>query len=195
MLVLVLLLVLAASGALVASVVLTQPEWSWLSVLLCVVGAAVLVVESVRRRRREASSPPAGHSAPAGAEPAETGLIEESPESESPDDASTRSSRTTVAGESTEPGTATGSRVTAELLAVEPGEENVDPVDMRQLGLSEGSVVVVDEHPRYHLNSCDWLSGRTTIPLSLTEARELGFTPCALCMPVARLANRWHVSR
>jgi hypothetical protein len=51
-------------------------------------------------------------------------------------------------------------------------------------------VLVVDEHPRYHLPGCRFLAGRTTIPLPLDEARVDGFSPCALCTPDRHLADR-----
>ena len=51
-------------------------------------------------------------------------------------------------------------------------------------------VLVVDEHPRYHLADCRWLAGRTTIPLAVDEARTDGFTPCAFCAPDRGLAER-----
>lgn len=52
----------------------------------------------------------------------------------------------------------------------------------------EVEVVVVDEYPRYHVTSCTWLETRDTIPLGIGEARQLGFTPCALCKPDAEIA-------
>jgi hypothetical protein len=51
-------------------------------------------------------------------------------------------------------------------------------------------VLVIDEHPRYHLAGCRHLRGRTTIPLPLDEARTDGFTPCAACSPDRNLAER-----
>lgn len=55
-------------------------------------------------------------------------------------------------------------------------------------------VVVVDERPRYHLEDCGWLAVRIavpTIPISVGEAGELGFSPCAHCEPTTRLAERY----
>jgi hypothetical protein len=51
-------------------------------------------------------------------------------------------------------------------------------------------VLVVDEHPRYHLEGCRFLVGRPAIPLPMDEARTDGFTPCALCAPDRTLADR-----
>ena len=49
-------------------------------------------------------------------------------------------------------------------------------------------VRVVDERPRYHLADCRWLGDRATLPLPIDEARQLGFTPCAVCSPDRTLA-------
>ena len=54
----------------------------------------------------------------------------------------------------------------------------------------EDEVLVVDEHPRYHLAGCVHLEGRTTIPLPHDEARADGFTPCAVCEPDHTLAEQ-----
>lgn len=68
-----------------------------------------------------------------------------------------------------------------------PGEESTAAEDARLLTGLKTEVLVVDEYPRYHSASCDWLSGRETIPIAVSEARELGFTPCVLCAPDAGL--------
>jgi len=49
--------------------------------------------------------------------------------------------------------------------------------------------LVVDGRPRYHLAGCRHLTGRETVPLPISEARETGFTPCAWCRPDSRLAQ------
>jgi len=36
---------------------------------------------------------------------------------------------------------------------------------------------------------CPWLTGRSTIPLPLDEARTDGFTPCGRCAPDRHLAQ------
>jgi hypothetical protein len=51
-------------------------------------------------------------------------------------------------------------------------------------------VLVVDEHPRYHLPGCPHLRGLQTVPLPMVEARTDGFTPCAVCTPDHVLADR-----
>jgi hypothetical protein len=56
-------------------------------------------------------------------------------------------------------------------------------------------VLVVDEHPRYHVAGCRHLVGRETIPIPLDEARTDGFTPCGTCRPDATLAERVRARR
>jgi hypothetical protein len=51
-------------------------------------------------------------------------------------------------------------------------------------------VLVVDEHPRYHLGGCPHLAGGATFPLPIDEARSDGFTPCGTCSPDRHLAQR-----
>jgi hypothetical protein len=70
----------------------------------------------------------------------------------------------------------------------EPAVEEVEVTDLLLVMDLHDDVVVVDEHPRYHLASCAWLRGRTPIPLPIDEARTDGFTPCAVCSPDRHLA-------
>lgn len=176
MLLVVLTLVLMAGGVLVTSVLIERPEWSWLSVLLSVLGAVLLIVEWLRRRREASSSPPGSASgrhrlAPRrAARPAAatgTDVVEE--RAKRPDAAS--------AGAAAEP-------------SGEPDEEDTDAADALLVSESDEEVVVVDEHPRYHLVGCDRLGARELLALPVREARSLGFTACAGCTPDAALARR-----
>ncbi len=72
----------------------------------------------------------------------------------------------------------------------EPGIEEVEVTDLLLVVDLSDEVLVVDEHPRYHLDGCRFLAGRETFPLPLDEARTDGFTPCALCAPDRHLADR-----
>jgi hypothetical protein len=47
----------------------------------------------------------------------------------------------------------------------------------------DSEVLVIDGRPRYHVSGCRHLAGREAEPLPVSEANELGFTPCALCEP------------
>lgn len=166
MLLVVLALVLAAAGVLVTSVVLGSPAWSWLSVVLCAVGAVLLVVDRLRRRRGASSSPP-------GPGPAA-----------SSDDSSEDSSQAASAQSATAEGDPDADPLE------EPPEEDTDAADALLVSESDDEVVVVDERPRYHLTACGWLGDREVLSLPVREARELGFTSCARCTPDTVLAGR-----
>jgi hypothetical protein len=77
----------------------------------------------------------------------------------------------------------------------EPGEEPTDASDLLVVAGLNVEVRVVDEHPRYHLATCVWLANRPTIPVPVSEARQLGFTPCARCGPDGVLAARHRAAR
>ncbi len=73
-------------------------------------------------------------------------------------------------------------------LAGESPEEEVEVSDLLiVLDLTDG-VVVVDEHPRYHLAGCAQTAGQEEILLPLDEARADGFTACGVCQPDSHLA-------
>ncbi|KAA5831148.1 hypothetical protein ABT337_00040 [Saccharopolyspora hirsuta] len=67
----------------------------------------------------------------------------------------------------------------------EPAEERSNAAEAAR---PDAQVLVIDERPRYHVRTCEWIGSRKTIELTLREARELGFTPCALCAPNATIA-------
>lgn len=77
----------------------------------------------------------------------------------------------------------------SDATAGEPGEEDVLVTDLLVMVDLDDEVLVVDEHPYYHLAGCRLLDGRTTVPLPMVEARTDGFTPCAACRPVRHLAE------
>jgi hypothetical protein len=54
---------------------------------------------------------------------------------------------------------------------------------------SGGTVLVVQGRPRYHVEGCRYLSGRTPEPVDVLDAREEGFTPCGVCRPDDLLAE------
>lgn len=69
----------------------------------------------------------------------------------------------------------------------EPAPQQVSPADAARVGRMRTEVLVVDERPRYHLPGCVHLLGRDSEPLPVSEAIELGFTPCSLCEPDSAL--------
>ena len=87
-------------------------------------------------------------------------------------------------------GGAAGSDETAVLAADPPDEPPVQPVspaDAERVSRMNTEVLVVDGRPRYHLPGCVHLLGRDSEPLPVSEAIELGFTPCGLCEPDSAL--------
>lgn len=226
MLVVVLLLVLAAGGALVSAVVADHPQWAWLSVLFSVLGAALLAARRIRRRKVAESTSESGATSESSPvlESSEQGPgyargmaqpANAANQTAAAKDGGTRSFGATAVGTA---GTraapdgaardgaagarrgATGTRVVdtgsaSPFFDEEPGDEGTDATVLLQGSELYAEVVVIDERPRYHLGRCRWLGNRTTIPLGLREARNLGFTPCALCAPNAVLTRRARVSR
>jgi hypothetical protein len=65
----------------------------------------------------------------------------------------------------------------------EPDAEAVSAGDAARAAALKREVLVIDGRPRYHLAGCVHLLGRDSEPLPIGEAKELGFTPCALCEP------------
>ena len=72
----------------------------------------------------------------------------------------------------------------------DPDVEDVEVTDLLLVVDLKDEVLVLDEHPRYHLAGCVHLRGRTPIPLPHDEARTDGFTPCAVCEPDHTLAEQ-----
>lgn len=69
----------------------------------------------------------------------------------------------------------------------EPAVQQVSAADAERVGRMSTEVLVIDGRPRYHLPGCVHLLGRDSEPLPVSEALELGFTPCALCEPDSAL--------
>ncbi|ANY05082.1 hypothetical protein [Pseudonocardia sp. HH130630-07] len=72
----------------------------------------------------------------------------------------------------------------------EAPEEPRDPTLANLVARLPDEVLVIDEHPRYHVESCRTLAGRQVIPLPVSEAVELGFTPCGQCTPNRTLGEQ-----
>ena len=180
------LLILAGLGLFVAGILTGGTVLYWGCVAACVV-AGVLLIAAWRRMpaKRGAGSPPAATrtSAPEATTSA--------PEVTTPDstESGTRKPATAQppAVEETAPPPAAHRAAPADLP--DPGIEEVEVTDLLVIVDLTDEVLVVDEHPRYHVADCAWLAGRETIPLPLDEARTDGFTPCAVCSPDRTLAE------
>jgi hypothetical protein len=77
----------------------------------------------------------------------------------------------------------------------QPEEEDTDAADLLLVYELDEDVLVVDEHPRYHLACCRWPDQERAERLPVREARELGFTPCGQCRPDRALAHKHRSSR
>jgi hypothetical protein len=169
------LLVLLGLGLFVAGILTGLTWFYWACVASCAVAAVLLIAA---RRRMTSSSVPSSSAAPEGAP---------------------------AAGESAGEGTGAGALPArtgasdpvagngAPVRPADPGDPPVEEVEVTDLLLVvdlKDEVLVVDEHPRYHLSGCRFLAGREAIPLPLDEARADGFTPCAVCAPDRNLAEQ-----
>lgn len=170
------LLVLAGLGLFVAGVLTGDTAFYWACVGACVVAAVLLVVARVRmttgaRPAEAKASVPAAAGRHTGESPAVT-----RPDAR-PDDA--------------EPAeTSTAAAPAGEADDGEPPVEEVEVTDLLLVVDLTDEVLVVDEHPRYHVAGCRSVAGQATIPIPLDEARTDGFTPCGVCRPDATLSER-----
>jgi len=69
----------------------------------------------------------------------------------------------------------------------EPAAQLVSPADAARVARLSAQVLVIDGRPRYHQPGCVHLLGRESESLPVSEAVELGFTPCSLCEPDSAL--------
>ncbi|HSL06982.1 MAG TPA: hypothetical protein VK887_03295 [Pseudonocardiaceae bacterium] len=190
-------LLLVAVGLLVVALGTGYVALAWGSVAVSAVVAAMILMRW--RRRRDA--PEIEPVVPLGDEPVNAGhggqLVDPAqdaaPGEPSPQPASV------VAAEHADPvaasasAAAAGAERGAELAdaeGAEPGEEDTDAADLLVVYELIDEVLVVDEHPRYHLTRCPWPDHARAERLPVREARELGFTPCDRCRPDTALARR-----
>jgi hypothetical protein len=71
----------------------------------------------------------------------------------------------------------------------EPPAQVVSASDADRVARLRAEVVVIDGRPRYHVEDCVQLLGRSQERLPVSEAVELGFTPCQDCAPVTALLS------
>lgn len=175
------LLVLLGLGLFVAGILTGVTVLYWGCVAACVVAAALLV--AVRRQlSRPASEAPAATTTPETA--ATTPEKAATPTGTLPVGATVVDSEPAHGATPQEPPADTAGDLP------DPAVEEVEVTDLLLVVDLKEEVLVVDEHPRYHLAGCVHVAGRTTIPLPLDEARTDGFTPCAVCAPDRNLADR-----
>jgi hypothetical protein len=194
LLVLVLLLVLGAFALLLTALVTSTMSWAWGSVAASATAGVLLVTDWIVHRGRRtitAGERPVTATAEAVAD------LNDTQTGDTPDrttaertESSPRRSGPAEASEGSDHGTEPAGHEEQRVLDPdrEPPEEDTDAADAIAVSELDREVVVIDERPRYHLAGCRWVGDRATIPLPVREARELGFTPCSVCTPDARLA-------
>ena len=233
MLYIVLALVLGAFGLLIAALTTANTLFAWVSVVVSVVAAALLVSDWVKGRRRSRADEPERpkivmadgvrhrEDAPADdlsdyedellededvfpPEPQPRADLDFEPLDFEPVPATGSEAARTVVTDAVEPPAervedrapeVERTQVQHAVDTGEPGEEPTDASDLLVVAGLSAEVRVVDEHPRYHLATCVWLANRPTIPIPVSEARQLGFTPCSRCGPDSTLAARHRAAR
>jgi len=185
----VLVLVLAALGLLVTALITATSLWAWISIGLSVLAGVLLIADWLSRRSKRPSAV-----ADDGVEEVTGELPEDTVEAPAEQtelmttEGELDGSATTAIDPETEPEPAEA--VTQPGETGDPGEEQTEESDLAVVSELDDEVVVVDEYPRYHLTECAWLAGRDLIPIGVSEARQLGFTPCVRCGPDAALAAK-----
>jgi hypothetical protein len=197
----VLALVLAAFGLLIAALTTANTIWAWVSVTISVVAAALLIADWVGARRRQdaaASNSTTKKSTTTSNAPAAAATSRAPAAPPPPREIPRELPREVPREPEPEPlveQTVQQPPVLPPPPDQEPAEEPTDAADLLIVSELDVEVRVVDEHPRYHLINCAWLQDKPTLPLPLSEARQLGFTPCAYCGPDAVLAARHRAAR
>ena len=175
------LLVLLGLGLFVAGILTGTTVLYWACVAACVVAAVCLFAA----RRQMTAATPAAAGRP------ETAEKEAPAATEDAAPAGATAATVVAVEEPAAEASAPQHELPAELEEEgDPGVEEVEVTDLLLVVDLTDEVLVVDEHPRYHVAGCSWLRGRTTIPVPLDQARTDGFTPCAVCSPDRTLAER-----
>ncbi|WP_370948299.1 hypothetical protein AB5J62_12105 [Amycolatopsis sp. cg5] len=192
MLYIVLVLVLAALGLLVTALITADSLWAYVSIGLSVLAGIILFADWLRRKSRKSAEtveePPAEEVTEEAEDAEQTALL---PTTGELDESAAEDAAETVVVPVVEPEPEPEPVVPPVRAKDEgdPGEEPTDAADLLIVSELDVEVVVVDEYPRYHLRACTWLADRDLIPIGVSEARELGFTPCVRCGPDAKLAT------
>jgi hypothetical protein len=206
------LLVLVGAGLFVAGLLTGVSVLYWACVAACVVAAVLLIAARRSMPAAPARAPlverptaEAAGTAPSSAvaEPVVPAAGAASGEPVPPEAAAP--AEPTAAAAPAEPAVvaAAGATAVTATPAAEGTEEGLDEPPVEEVEVTDlllvvdltDEVLVIDEHPRYHVAGCSHLTGRTPIPLPLDEARTDGFTPCGACRPDATLADRVRAKR
>lgn len=178
-------LVLVAVGLLVVGLIEGSAALQWASFAASALAALVIVGAEVARhvatRRGGAPEEPARLPVPPGL-PASAPPVVPPPAPPADDLVSRMVPVVAVPAEAGRPGV-------EPVDDAEPPVEEVEVADLLVVLDLTDEVLVVDEHPRYHLPGCPHLSGAVPFPLPMVEARVDGFSPCGSCAPDRNLAQ------
>ena len=205
-------LVLVGVVLFVGGILTGLATYYWLCVLACGAAGVLLVLARARLGRpfpEEGSGAPGAPGSPAGTtaagvtaegEPAPLRPADGVPEAVEPASSGDQPGQPGQPEQPGPPGTPAAAHLHRgvhwpENLRGDPPVEDVEVTDLLLVVDLHDEVLVVDEHPRYHLPGCRWLKGRETIPMPIDEARTDGFTPCARCTPDRTLAQRKRTRR
>lgn len=194
----VLALVAGAFALLIVALVTGRTPWAWGSVAASGIAAGLLVADWVLARRGRSRGvrhvPHAGQGEPAGRAGDRLAPLDDDGVVADAEPLSAPATGATADDERDEPGELSAAEPEAGAPVpephVEPAEEHADAADAIAIADLDVIVRVIDERPRYHVAACRWVGDRETLAIELAEARELGFTPCAVCRPDATLAAR-----
>ncbi|HEX4727551.1 MAG TPA: hypothetical protein VH298_07125 [Jatrophihabitans sp.] len=190
--IIVILLLAVALALLVLGLIGSSPALVVASILASLV--AVVAIARVRRRRLEAIRSASERPVAEPVEPAEPSMAElvatvaasKHAAGAADQDAVTVSELAAAGAAPTEP----APTVAAEQPVPTDDEEDPPAADTQAPLAEHGQnlVWVIDGRPRYHLITCDFLTGRSGEPIPLSQAVEDGFSPCGRCDPDNRLA-------
>jgi hypothetical protein len=186
------LLVLLGLGLFVGGILAGVTALYWACVGACLVAAVLLVLA----RRNMSTAPRDREPAAAAAQTRTAGSVAGAVQPAAPERIPETPPAPAPVDDATTPGAASGAP--AAPPPHDLGEPPVEEVEVTDLLLAvdlKDEVLVVDEHPRYHLAGCVHLTGRTAVPLPHDEARTDGFTPCGVCEPDRHLADQVRARR
>ena len=193
--IIVILLLAVALALLVLGLIGSSPAL----VVASILASLVAVVAIARARRRRAESVRSAPERPAAAaEPAEPSMAElvatvaasKHAAGTADQDAVTVSELAAAGAAPTEPApTVEAAQPPPDAPADDEDDPPVADTQAPLAGHGQNLVWVIDGRPRYHLVTCDFLTGRSGEPIPLSQAVEDGFSPCGRCDPDNRIAS------
>ncbi|MBW3640956.1 MAG: hypothetical protein KY451_14085, partial [Actinobacteria bacterium] len=182
-------LVLVALVLLVIGVTMPDLDFVYASIVVSLVSLIFLIIGILQRRGSSSAAAAPSERAPVTmSRPAAERAEEQQVTAVSPRPASGGWSKAGDGGRRT----ATASAAPAVAVksfppkAAPPVDEPMDePMDE-----SDGTVLIVPGRPRYHVEGCRFVAGKSADEVDVLDARDDGFTPCGFCKPDAVLAGQ-----